>query len=248
MACATHYYIGKHILVYDEIDSTNTEAFRLGDLSEGSVLIADFQTQGKGRAGKRWQAEKGKNILMSVVLRPRTHGANLGLLSLLAAEAVAETVEHLTQLPTEIKYPNDVVVLNKKIAGVLVEARSNSTQTHTVVLGIGLNVNQTVFDEALPATSLKLLTAQDFDRTETLTALLRRLDEQYHVFQQGKTAEMLHAWKARCTMIGKVVVFRHEGRVRTGKAIDVDEVGFLWIESEGERVRYAQTEISDVRY
>ncbi|PIO46904.1 MAG: biotin--[acetyl-CoA-carboxylase] ligase [[Chlorobium] sp. 445] len=114
MACATHYCIGKHILVYDEIDSTNTEAFRLGDLSEGSVLIADFQTQGKGRAGKRWQAEKGKNILMSVVLRPRTHGANLGLLSLLAAEAVAETVEHLTQLPTEIKYPNDVVVLNKK--------------------------------------------------------------------------------------------------------------------------------------
>lgn len=248
LAAAAHRCIGKSVRVYDEIDSTNAEALRLADLAEGAALIADFQTQGRGRAGKKWHAAKGENLLFSIALRPQSHRAHLGLLSLLAAEAVAETVETLAQQPAEIKYPNDVLVWRKKIAGVLVEARSNSSGTRAVALGIGLNVNQTEFHSDLPATSLKLVAGKEFDRAEALIALLKRLDEKYHAFQQGDTSQLLREWKARCAMLGKVVVFRHEGRLRTGRAIDVDEAGFLWIESDGERVRYAQTEVSDVRY
>ncbi len=233
---------------YDEIDSTNTEAFRQVHLPDGAVLTAEFQTQGRGRIGKTWHAAKGKNLLCSIVLHPKCETARLGLLSLIAAEAVAQTVEQLTQQPTEIKYPNDVLVASKKIAGILVEARSSSTETHTAVIGIGLNVNQTVFDKGLHATSLKLLTQQEFDRTDTLITLLKILDTKYQAFLQGQTAELLNAWKARCTMLGKVVVFRHKGMLCTGRAIDVDEVGYLWIESEGKSLRYAQTEVSDVRY
>ncbi len=247
-AAQTHHTIGKCVQSYDEIDSTNTEAFRQAHLPDGAVLTAEFQTQGRGRMGKTWQAAKGKNLLCSIVLHPKCETARLGLLSLIAAEAVAQTVEQLTQQAPEIKYPNDVLVAGKKIAGILVEARSNSIETHTAIVGIGLNVNQTVFDEGVHATSLKLLTEQEFDRTDALITLLKILDTKYQAFLQGQSAALLNAWKARCAMLGKVVVFQHKGAICTGRAIDVDEVGYLWIESEGKSVRYAQTEVSDVRY
>jgi BirA family biotin operon repressor/biotin-[acetyl-CoA-carboxylase] ligase len=247
-AAQTHHTIGKCVQSYDEIDSTNTEAFRQTNLPDGAVLTAEFQTQGRGRIGKKWHAAKGENLLLSIVLHPKCEASRMGLLSLMAAEAVAQTVEQLTQQAPEIKYPNDVLIANKKIAGILVEARSNSTETHTAVVGIGLNVNQTVFDEGVHATSLKLLTEQEFDRTDTLITLLKFLDTKYQAFLKGETIELLKAWKSRCAMIGKVVVFRHKGAICTGKAIDVDEIGYLWIEKEGKAMRYAQTEVSDVRY
>lgn len=145
---------------------------------EGAVAVADHQTEGRGRLGRRWEAPPATSLLVSILLRPPAPPTRLPELSIVAAEAVAETIEAVTGLEATVKHPNDVLVGGRKVAGVLGEAREG-----TVVLGIGINVNvpkgALPRDTRLPATSMLAETGRSIDRGQLLVAVLNALERRY---------------------------------------------------------------------
>jgi BirA family transcriptional regulator, biotin operon repressor / biotin---[acetyl-CoA-carboxylase] ligase len=164
---------------YEHVGSTpSTQLLLAADAPEGALVAAEEQTEGRGRLGRRWLAPYGTSLLCSLQLRPDVPGEHLPELTGVAAQAVAETVGALAALEPELKFPNDVLVGGRKLAGVLAEAREGR-----VVLGIGINVN--VEEDALPlevdtpATSLLVETDRELDRAELLVELLVRLERRY---------------------------------------------------------------------
>jgi BirA family biotin operon repressor/biotin-[acetyl-CoA-carboxylase] ligase len=156
----------------------STQRLLPDDAAEGAVAVADEQTEGRGRLGRPWDAPPGSSVLVSVALRPQVPTPNLPELSLVAGRAVAAALAEVASVTAEVKWPNDVLLDDRKVAGVLAEAREGR-----VVLGIGINVTQSS-DELpdrpeYPATSLLLATGRRFDRSELLVALLDHLEREY---------------------------------------------------------------------
>ena len=145
---------------------------------EGAVVVADEQTEGRGRLGRRWLAPPGTSLLCSILLRPQVDSARLPELSLVAGRACAEAIAEVTGLDTRVKFPNDVLVHGRKVAGILAEASEGR-----VVLGIGVNVSQQPgqfpAEARTPATSLVLETGRAIDRGDLLVALLDHLEKRY---------------------------------------------------------------------
>jgi BirA family transcriptional regulator, biotin operon repressor / biotin---[acetyl-CoA-carboxylase] ligase len=145
---------------------------------EGAVAVADEQTEGRGRLGRRWLAPAGTSLLVSVLLRPDVKPARLPELSLVAGRACAEAITEAAGLETEVKFPNDLLVRGRKVAGILAEASEGR-----VVLGIGVNVSQAAgelpAEPRTPATSLLLEIGRPVDRAELLVALLDHLERRY---------------------------------------------------------------------
>jgi BirA family biotin operon repressor/biotin-[acetyl-CoA-carboxylase] ligase len=166
-----------------EAEVESTQALFGADDPEGAVGVAEHQTAGRGRLGRRWTAPPGTAIQASVLLRPPA-GAPIQQLSLIGGLAVAETVEEALQLSAQIKWPNDVMVDRRKVAGVLAEARDG-----VVVLGMGLNVNQTRAelpeDARIPAASLRTVDGVERDRAPLLADLLLRLERHYDAWAAG---------------------------------------------------------------
>ena len=164
---------------------TSTQRLLVEDDPEGAVAVADVQTEGRGRLGRDWHAPAGTSVLVSVQLRPRVETPRLPELSLVAGAAVAEAIAALTGLEPALKFPNDVLVGGRKVAGVLAEARDGR-----VVLGIGINVNQTAeelpAEPRLPATSLRLETGAEQPRAELLALVLERLERRYDEWLSGR--------------------------------------------------------------
>lgn len=148
-------------------------------LPEGALVVADHQTAGRGRLGRSWEAPPGKALLFSALLKPPAE-RRLPELSLLAGIAVADALEHMVELAVQIKWPNDVMLRRRKVAGCLAEARDGA-----VVLGVGVNVAQTA-DELPPnAGSILTLTGRPVDREELLSAILRALEQRYAAWREG---------------------------------------------------------------
>lgn len=162
----------------------STQLLLSDDAPEGSVVATDEQLAGRGRLGRRWLAPSGTSVLFSIVLQPRVEPERLPELSLVAGRAVAAAIRGLTGLRPTLKFPNDVLVESRKVAGILAEAREGR-----VVLGIGVNVDQEA--DALPertevpATSLRLETEAPVDRAELLAVILAELEREYDAWNQG---------------------------------------------------------------
>lgn len=170
---------------YEHVASTpSTQLLLPPEAPEGALAVAEEQTAGRGRLGRRWLAPAGTSVLCSLQLRPDAPGERLPELTGLAAQAVAEAVAALTGLEPELKFPNDVLVGGRKVAGVLAEAREER-----VVLGIGINVNvpaeQLPREVDRPATSLLAETGREHDRAELLAELLERLERRYEAWLSG---------------------------------------------------------------
>lgn len=185
--------------------STNAIAMDLAKQGalEGTLVTADFQTQGRGRLGRRWMAAKGENLLFSVVLRPVLPPEKWGLLTLVAAIAVAESVEYQlaeryqgqnASFLTQIKWSNDVLLNRKKICGMLLE--SSMGQDPVVILGIGINVNQTLFDDELArkATSIALITEKEWPIAPFLVHILSTFQRYYIALQKGMEQGIFKAY------------------------------------------------------
>jgi BirA family biotin operon repressor/biotin-[acetyl-CoA-carboxylase] ligase len=247
--------LGKSVLCYDEVGSTNTLAHRLAKegAPEGLLITAEHQTNGKGRGGKAWQSSKGDNLMFSLILRPKIEVQRALLLPLLAADAVAQTATELLSkingLRAMIKYPNDIMVDEKKISGVLLESRVGES-VEFVVLGIGLNVNQTEFNAGVQetATSLRQLTARTFDRAAVLEKMIKMIDEKYDAFlRDDNDKQLIEHWKEKCTTLGREICFEWNGQAMEGKAVDIDRFGRLEIETVDERIVAAPSEILYIR-
>ena len=176
-----HGRLGRPYRFVDETESTQ----RLfdGDEPEGATVAADFQKHGRGRLGRIWEAPPGRALLFSVLLRPRPPMVLWPELSLVAGEAVAWALQAETGVPAELSHPNDVLVEGRKIAGILPEA-----STGKVILGIGVNVDQTAAElpeeTPKPPTSLRVETGREWSRAPLLVAILAELDHRYDAWQQ----------------------------------------------------------------
>ncbi|MCS6989399.1 MAG: biotin--[acetyl-CoA-carboxylase] ligase [Chloroherpetonaceae bacterium] len=249
---ATNLRIGKSVFCYDSVGSTNDVAHRFAKdgARSGTIILAEFQTAGRGRGAKRWTARRGENIIASVILRPNAPLERLTLLPLLAAVAIAQTIEEEAETRAEIKWPNDVLTSRKKVAGILIETATQNAIADYVVLGVGLNVNQTEFPDELleQATSLRLETGKTFDLSDVFVALMKNLDALYARFENGNDDAILQMWRAHCQMFGKRVTFVQNGERREGVALDIDERGFLKVRIDCQETLLSQAEIADVRY
>lgn len=166
------------------IDSTNDQARTLAEKgsAEGCVIVADFQTKGRGRFRRRWVSAPGENLLFSILLRP-SHGAHkVPYLSLVAARAMVETIEASTGLKAKLKRPNDILIDGKKVCGILTESNTKNGTVAYVVIGIGLNVNSCGKTLFRGATSLKRETGTSYDRDVLLQRFLKRFKEKYYEF------------------------------------------------------------------
>lgn len=191
-------FIGKNLLFLTEVESTNSyamEMLRNVNIIEGTVIHTDNQTKGRGQRGAVWNSEMASNITASVVLRPQFLNAQksfyLSKISALAAHDVLTEILTQSQYDIKIKWPNDILVAKKKIAGILIENTYQNNGIANSIIGIGLNVNQTGFGEmSSTATSLKILMNKSFDRLAVLENLCGKLEKWYFKLKENKLAEI----------------------------------------------------------
>ncbi|MGH2568888.1 MAG: biotin--[acetyl-CoA-carboxylase] ligase [Bacteroidota bacterium] len=236
--------VGSKVFVFESIDSTNTCAKTLAEtgMEEGAVVVSDYQTEGKGRFGRSWLSEPGKNLLFSTILRPRLHKEQAGLLTFYAAVSVARALEAVSKLRVECKWPNDLLVNGKKCCGILLENSFGKDRLDHSVVGVGINVNQRDFpDNGLSnATSLARELGKDIDRKKLFQTILRELDLLYSDVLNGSFSRIVLEWNNRCTMFGHEVRIIREGTTVYGTAIGLHTDGGLVVEtSRGKEIVYA---------
>ncbi len=203
--------IAQHIEHFDEIDSTNQRAAEMGEQGapSGSVVIAEAQSAGRGRMGRCWSSPAGVNLYTSILLRPQMLPMQASQLTFLSAVAVARTVEAVTGVKVSVKWPNDILLDGKKLAGLLNELSAEMEGIHYVVLGIGVNLNMTADqfpgDLRYPATSLLLATGKIVDRVAFAQELYRQLEGLYHLLCKQGFVPIRLAWEALFDMLGSRV-------------------------------------------
>ena len=226
-------HIGRRLLVYGRVDSTNSVAARLADdpANDGLAVLAAEQTAGRGQHGRTWQCRPGDGVLLSVLLFPPPPLRRPAVLTAWAAAAVCETVRRLTGLQAAIKWPNDVLLRGRKVCGILIE------QGRGTVVGVGLNVRQPAehFAEAgLPyAASLAQFTDADLDTRSAAETLLRHMDEEYGRLLDGDLATLEASWRRHLGLLGRdVIAERYDGPTQRGRLL---ELGFdgLVLEAPG---------------
>lgn len=219
------------------IDSTNVHARMIADRGapEGTVVVAEAQVKGKGRRGRSWFSPAGEGIYVSVILRPRVPPSEAPQLVLMAAVAAAEALLAQAALPVSVKWPNDILVGGKKIAGILSEMRLAGDRIDHVVIGMGVNVNTPA--ESLPpeiaaiATSLCAVTGRTFSRAGLLRAYLEKLEGWYALFRERRFEPIRERWLEIARIIGKQVKIAGVDRTYEGEVVDIDPTGFLILKS-----------------
>jgi BirA family biotin operon repressor/biotin-[acetyl-CoA-carboxylase] ligase len=207
--------LGRRVLVYSSIESTNTRAATLANdpANDGIAILADEQTAGRGQHGRSWTCQPGVGVLLSVLMFPPPSLRRPVVLAAWAANSVCEVIAKVIGTQATIKWPNDVLIASRKVCGILIE------QGRGTVVGIGLNVNQTkesLDAEGLPqAASLRLFTEKTLDCHQVARLLIQELDDQYDLLCQGNFAKVETDWRSHTGLLGKdVVVECYEGTYR----------------------------------
>ncbi len=225
--------IGKQIIVKEETDSTNDDLWRLGEqeAEEGLVVMAEMQKKGKGRRGRQWVSPAGRNLYLSVLLRPPLVPVEASLITLMAAVQICKTMEEMFQLPPRIKWPNDVLLEGKKIAGILAEMHAEQDRIHFLILGIGININMTpdMFPSAIqyPATSLQIVLGRPVARVEFTRKLLEGLDKGYDEFLKGGASSIRREWLRYCAHTTGMIEVNTIKGVKRGRFSGLDEDGAM---------------------
>ncbi len=238
--------IGRRIAVWNRVASTNDLAAQAGRsrANDGLVILAEEQTAGRGRRGRAWSAPPRSSILFSALTYPPSRFDDVGWLTALGAVAIAEAVERATHHPTQIKWPNDVRVDGRKLAGVLVERRTGA------VIGIGVNVNVAEADfppelqEA--ATSLARLSGHRHDRSDLARTLIQTLDRLYVEAVESGPSALARQWQSRLEPLGRAVhIATHSGPIH-GRLVAADLIDGLTIETgDGATLRLRNADVLD---
>ncbi|MGH7233441.1 MAG: biotin--[acetyl-CoA-carboxylase] ligase [Nitrospiraceae bacterium] len=250
--------LGRMLHVLDETPSTNSLAADLAQQGapHGTVVVAEAQSAGRGRLGRRWHSPHGKNLYCSIILRPLSPPDQLpSLLSwipLISAIAAARTIQAIAALRPSLKWPNDVLIGSRKIAGLLCESSGAGTATPFIVVGVGLNVNTRAdtFPEEIRnlATSLVIETGRPFDRTAVLATLLSELEIRYDMLVAGGLPDLIDEYRMRCSTIGQRVRVSLAGEETVeGLAESINPDGSLRIKPERPQDRSQGRSWLDVR-
>lgn len=223
--------LGQKIIHYETTETTMRPAFECGlkDEDEGVLIVAETQTKGKGRMGRSWVSPKSKGIYASLLLRPPFHPTDVAKLTLMSAVAMAEAVQKVADVSAKIKWPNDVLVDGKKLAGILTEMDAEMERVKFVVVGFGINVNTP--ESALPegSVSLKQLTGQSVSRIQLLQEILWSLETWYLNIKKNGFNPVLKRWKELTSTLGSKVKVVESGQSIVGTAEDIDDYGGLLI-------------------
>ena len=231
------------ILTFDTLDSTNSYLKRNGKyLDHFTVVQANHQEQGKGRLGRSWK-DQGNSLLFSILLKEKIEPERVPLLSLLAGASVVLTLEHYGLTPL-VKWPNDTLVSEKKISGILTEAVSEGENIFYIV-GIGINLNQKEFEGELSqkASSLFLLTKKEYDKEEVLTVLLSYFTSLYQDYIQGGK-KFLTVVKSHSYLDQKEVSLDYYGEHIHGTVIDITDKGTLLLDVSGKQIEVSSGEVT----
>jgi len=242
--------LGQHIVYHDAVGSTMDEAFRLGveGAVEGTVVCAESQTKGRGRLGRIWSSPKGKGVYLSLILRPKLSPIEVSKLTLLCAVSVCEALRNISGIPVVIKWPNDLLVDEKKLVGILTELSAETDQVKFVVVGLGVNVNTTASHLPEGATSLKIESRKHFSRVEVIQEILRRTEFWYNLFQVEGFKPVVKRWKELSVTLGKHIRISEPGEDMYGKAMDIDDDGGLLIRSDsGVVVKKMTGDVAQIR-
>lgn len=241
--------IGDKIIELTETRSTNTVALDLiqsGKASDGIVVTAHYQSEGRGQQGTFWQSDPGSNLLVSVILNLIDFPAQLHFhLNRMISVACCEAVQEITGLEARIKWPNDIMIKDSKIAGILVENSIRAGKITWCVAGIGINLNQTDFDPYnVPATSVAILRTVRYDRSEGLKILLKKMDEWYRLFRLKRFDLIRSKYSQSLYRSQEMATFSDKNGIFKGMITDVLEDGRLLITDIDKRKRiYSNKEV-----
>jgi BirA family transcriptional regulator, biotin operon repressor / biotin---[acetyl-CoA-carboxylase] ligase len=230
--------VGRDIRVFQETTSTNDVIEKLAHdgVKEGVVVFAESQTRGRGRLGRKWISPGRRGLWFSVLLRPDLRPQEATRLTVASATALRRAIESLTGLKPDIKWPNDILIHGKKVAGILTELSAELDRVKYVVLGIGVdvNLNQADFPAELRkvATSLKAELGRLVSRPELAVAILRELDHDYGRIGSDQFAALADEWEEHGTTIGHDVIVRTGGRQIRGRAESLGEDGELLLRTD----------------
>ena len=230
--------IGREIIVLHETTSTNDEIEKAAQANrdEGLAVFAESQSRGRGRMGRRWSSPAGKGLWFSILLRPALTPGECTQLTAATATALVRAIRAVTGITPEIKWPNDLLWRGKKLAGILTELSAELDHVRYVIIGIGINVNQTARNfprELQPiATSLKLASGKPVSRTELAVATLRELDHDYSRILSGNFNSVATEWANHCSTLGQQVDIDIGQRRLSGRAEALDESGALLLRSQ----------------
>lgn len=236
---------------FPEIDSTNRyliDEARDG-APEGVVAVADAQTAGRGRLGRTWSAPPGSSLLVSILVRPSIDLARAHLVTMAAGVAACEAVFVVADFAPSLKWPNDLVVGGRKLAGMLSEAEVGDGRLDALVVGIGINVNWDEFPDeiAATATACNVEAGRPVDRDALLHTLLHRFDAQYATLLGADgPAAVLAAYRQRCATLGREVRVEVAHGSFTGTALDVTETGHLLVRVTGDADEVREVSVGDV--
>lgn len=244
-------FIGKNIYYEEKVDSTNTLARDLSNkgVKNGSVVISDYQEKGRGRSGKIWVSPHGRNIYMSIILKPKFSPEIAHGMTILAAVSVADAISEITALTPQIKWPNDILINSKKISGILTEMSTQNMTIEHIIVGIGINVNteEEEMEEKIKniATSLlieskKMDSSNNFvDRNKLIISILNKFDKYYEMFLSTGLSPILHNYQKYFGMVGKEIEINIKDKKVRGLVVGIDSTGALLLktgENELEKV------------
>ena len=234
--------VGRDIRVFEETNSTNDiiEKLARDGVQEGVVVFAESQTRGRGRLGRKWISPRGRGLWFSLLLRPEMRPQAATQLTVAAATALVRAIRDQTGLAPEIKWPNDILVRGRKVAGVLTELAAEPDRVRHVTLGIGVDVNMNSgeFPSELRklATSLKIESGRHIPRMDLAAAILQEIDRDYGRICSGDFEAVADEWQRQCATIGRRVTIHMGPHRLTGEAEALDDDGALLLRTEHGRL------------
>jgi BirA family biotin operon repressor/biotin-[acetyl-CoA-carboxylase] ligase len=218
-------------------------------IAPGTVLVADQQTKGKGRLGRTWESPAGRNIYLSLIIRPELEPKDTTMLTILSAVAGALALQRSCNIAASIKWPNDLVISDKKLGGILTEVRADPDRVAIAVIGMGINVNMN--SRNLPesikdiATSVRIETGKNHSRNEIIIQLLREFEKWFNILKKEGKIPLLDAWRKNSSTLGREVNVIMRDDTWAGLAEDIDDSGMLILKlRSGERKTISSGDIS----
>ena len=243
-------WVGCEILYFDSIDSTNTKAQELAEKGypSGTLVVADKQIAGKGRRGRNWESPSGCGIFMTLMLKPDINPNNASMLTLVSALAVAKALADITGKDAKIKWPNDIVIDGRKVCGILTEMSAQFDYINNIVIGIGINVNNSSFPEEISATasSLRLLSGgKKYRRAEIIEKIMEYFEKYYSIFLETEDlSALVNEYDAMLVNMKRRVKVLDPKEPFEGTAMGITKTGELIVDTWESRKLVSSGEVS----
>jgi BirA family biotin operon repressor/biotin-[acetyl-CoA-carboxylase] ligase len=246
-------FIGQAVKTYQSVKSTNDIASSIAEStqSEGTIVTAEQQTKGKGRLGRSWHSPLKVGIYLSIILKPKFEPESAPAISVMTAFALAETLKEFTDARIQIKWPNDVMLNGKKTAGILTELSAEKNIINYLVVGVGINVNQTVDDFPVElkeiATSIRRVNRKKTNRVKLLQKFLVKFEKEYLKYSENKYLSSLKKINEYSSLTGEKIELASGKRIIKGTVSNIDKSGALILDSDGKQVIVSSGEVTVIK-